>query len=114
MVRISYGSGSQRPLKSSTTSRNMRAPSMDIKTVSDSFPLFLMVGVLALGFFCASYVLGTTGTNIDLSSPEATIKTYCEAVIRADVSAVKQCIYEGNKVEEKSFGKPIWSSCRIV
>ena len=87
---------------------------MDIKTVSDSFPLFLMMGVLALGFFCASYVLGTTGTNIDLSSPEATIKTYCEAVIRADVSAVKQCIYEGNKVEEKSFEKPIWSSCRIV
>ena len=49
--------------------------------------------------------------KIDLSSPDATIKTYCQAT---DVFIMKQCFYSGEKLEEKSFKKPIWTDCAII
>lgn len=49
--------------------------------------------------------------KIDLSTPEATINTYCKA---EHIRTIKKCFYSEAKIEEKSFNKRIWSDCAIV
>ena len=56
--------------------------------------------------------LGSGG--IDLSSPDAAIHTYCDAVARSDLSAIRQVLYTAQDIEEESFKEPIWTQCRIV
>ena len=70
----------------------------------------LLAATLTLVVSC----LAPAGEKIDLSSPEATILTYCNAVKRADFSAVRETIHEGARLEETSFKKPLWSECKII
>lgn len=49
--------------------------------------------------------------KIDLSSPEATINSYCKA---EDICTIKKCFYSETKIEEGSFKKRIWSECAVV
>ena len=47
---------------------------------------------------------------VDQSSPEATIKMFCNS---NDIQIVRQCFHPSIKLE-KSMGKRIWSECRII
>jgi hypothetical protein len=58
--------------------------------------------------------LALAGDRIDLSSPNATVMTYCNAAKKADFSMIRQTFHPNLKLEEKSFKKPAWSECRIV
>lgn len=55
-----------------------------------------------------------TGGSIDLSSPEAAIKTYCDATIRSDLSAIQEIFHPSRQIQENSFNKPIYTECKIV
>lgn len=68
-----------------------------------SLPLTLVMCCLALA-----------EGKADLSSPTATILTYCNAVSRADLSTVRESFHPNLKLEQEGFKKPIWSECRII
>lgn len=49
--------------------------------------------------------------KVDLSTPEATIKAYCQGT---EITTAKKHIYYGAKSDGKSFEKPIWTDCTII
>jgi hypothetical protein len=65
----------------------------------------------SLSALLALFVLGSATPKVDLSSPAATIRTYCDA---RDFDTVKQCFYPDANLEEKSFQNPIWTECKIL
>ena len=71
----------------------------------------LLVALILAAVVC---YLATAGEMIDLSSPDATILTYCQAVKRADFSAVRETFHENARLEEASFKKPLWTECKIL
>lgn len=78
------------------------------------YPRLLKISILTLVVLFISNAVVGTAPKIDLSSPSATINTYCQAVKLADISIVRECFFPDGRLEEESFKKPIWSECKIV
>ncbi len=70
-------------------------------------PKALSLMILLLVISCAD---GGVRDHIDLSTPEATITTYCNA---KSASVIQQCFYPNIKLEKEIY-TPIWTECIII
>lgn len=91
----------------------MESPQELIQVMLYRKPIAIRV-VLAFCLTLETCCLASANGGIDLSSPDATIRTYCDVPTRSDLSVIKELFYPSREIEEESFKKPIWTECRIV
>ena len=70
-----------------------------------------LLGLAALVMIsCAVAPAASPQQPVDLSTPESTVLSYCNAT---DIESIRSCFADGTPLE-KGIATRIWSSCRIV